>query len=46
MEDADKFGSYAIRRPGVALSPLARAFWETMAEYADKELRGQGSVSA
>lgn len=46
MEDADKFGSYAIRRPGVALSPLARAFWETMAEYASKELRGQGSVSA
>lgn len=40
MEDADKFGSYAIRRPGVALSPLARAFWETMAEYAAKELRG------
>lgn len=40
MEDADKFGSYAIRRPGIPLSPLARAFWEAMAAYADKVLRG------
>lgn len=39
MEDADKFGSYAIRRPGVAPSPLARAFWEAMATYADQKLR-------
>lgn len=39
MEDADKFGSYAIRRPGAVPSPLARAFWESMAEYAAKVLR-------
>ena len=40
MEDADKFGSYAIRRRDVAPSPLGKAFWETMREYAARELRG------
>lgn len=38
MEDTDKFGSYAIRRPGVAPSPLARAFWEYMEAYAREAL--------
>lgn len=41
MEDTDKFGSYAIRRPGVAPSPLARACWGRMEAYA-REARRAG----